>query len=140
MFLVGGLPLGAQESKSGKSQDTKSKQSKADDTPSKKGRTRSAPPDPTHRVPSGYAKLGLTPQQKEAMYKIQGKYYPRIQALEKQIDELRSKRDSECEAILTPTQKKLLQQQGEQRKAAAAARKEAAALLLDQPGNAVTPR
>ena len=81
-----------------------------------------APPDPTHRVPPGYSKLGLTDQQKEEIYAIQGKYYPQIQDLDKKLTALRDKRDAEIEKVLTPKQRQLLEQQ---RKAAADARKAA---------------
>ena len=61
-------------------------------TPTDSGTTtkptgKTAPPDVMHRVPSGYSKLGLTDQQKEKLYKIQAEYYPKIQALEKQLDD-----------------------------------------------------
>src|SRR4051812_15449125 len=118
LLMTGGYPLGAQESGASKSTASKGRQGKkadsssTDDGPGKgKGSGRSAPPDPTHRVPPGYSKLGLTDQQREAIYKVQGKYYPQIQALEKQVDALRAKRESECEAVLTPAQKRLLAQQ-----------------------------
>ena len=81
-----------------------------------------APPDPTHRVPAGFSKLGLTDQQKDEIYAIQGKYYPQIQGLEKQVDALRVKREGEIEKVLTPKQRQLLDQQ---KKAAADARKAA---------------
>src|SRR5262245_2156032 len=103
-LMAGGFPLGAQETGAAKSQSSKGKQkSKADnESPAEssgkaKSTGKTSRPDPTHRVPPGFGKLGLTAQQKEAIYKIQGKYYPRIQALEKQVEEMRSKRDAECE-------------------------------------------
>ena len=83
------------------------------------------PPDPMHRVPPGYARLDLTEAQKEALYKIQAKYYPQIQALEKQVEELRDKREAECEAVLKPAQKKKLQERESERKAAAKAKRAA---------------
>jgi type IV secretory pathway VirB10-like protein len=128
-LLTGVYPLGAQESAASKSQATKTKQTTKVDTPtppenSKKAKSagRVAPPDPTHRVPPGYSKLGLTDQQKEDIYAIQGKYYPQLQGLEKQLSALRDKRDAETEKVLTPKQRQLLEQQ---RKAAADARKAA---------------
>lgn len=130
-LMSGGYPLGAQEGKATKSQASKSKQ--ADDVKGK-GSGRVAPPDPTHRVPPGYAKLGLTDQQKEALYKIQAKYYPQIQALEKQVDALRDKREAEFEAVLTAAQRKRLTEQEHQRKAEAAARKAAAAKASEKSG------
>ena len=127
--LVSGVyPLGAQESAT-KSQAAKTKQTTKVDTPAPtdtakktKSAGKVAPPDPTHRVPPGYSKLGLTDQQKEDIYAIQGKYYPQIQALDKQVDALKDKRDAEVEKVLTTKQKQLLAQQ---KKAAADARKAA---------------
>src|SRR5262249_10578134 len=132
-LLTGGYPLGAQETRATKSQASKAKQAgKAAapraDKPAAKGRPsgRLPPPNPTHRWPPGNAKLGLTDQQKESLYKIQAKYCPQIQALEKQVDALRARREAEFEAVLTPAQKKRLAEQEQQRKADAAARKAAA--------------
>ncbi|QEH34533.1 hypothetical protein OJF2_30730 [Aquisphaera giovannonii] len=123
-LLAGSYPLGAQEGSS-KSQ-TKKADAKAEPK-TEKAQGRVAPPDPTHRVPPGYSKLSLSDEQKNAIYKIQAKYYPQIQKLEKQADELREKRDAECEAVLKPAQKKHLQELEQQRKDAAAAKKAAAA-------------
>src|SRR3954454_18816795 len=124
LLLTGGYPLGAQEGKTTKSQSTRAKQAgkveaPADDesAPKGKGTGRVAPPDPTHRVPPGYSKLGLTDQQKESLYKIQAKYYSKIQSLEKEADALRTRREAEFEAVLTPAQKKRLADQEQQRKA-----------------------
>ena len=134
LLMTAGYPLGAQESGASKSTTSKGKQGKkadsssTDDGPGKgKATGRSAPPDPTHRVPPGYSKLGLTDQQREAIYKVQGKYYPKIQRLEKQVDALRAQREAECEAVLTPAQKRLLAQQEQQKKAAAEKKKADAA-------------
>jgi Spy/CpxP family protein refolding chaperone len=85
-------------------------------------------------VPPGYAKLGLTDQQKESLYKVQAKYYSQIQALEKQADALRAKREAEFEAVLTPAQKKRLAEQEQQRKAESAARKAAATKAQEKAG------
>jgi hypothetical protein len=106
--------------------------SSSDDGPGKaKSTGKSTPPDPTHRVPPGYSKLGLTDQQREAIYKVQGKYYPQIQALEKQVDALRAKREAECEAVLTPAQKRLLAQHEQEKKTAAEKKKADAAKSLE---------
>jgi hypothetical protein len=133
LLMTGGYPLGAQESGASKSSAPKGKQGKkaissSSDDGSGKGKSagKSTPPDPTHRVPPGYSRLGLTDQQREAIYKVQGKYYPQIQALQKQMDSLRAKRETEIEAVLTPAQKSLLAQQEQQKKAAAEKKKAAA--------------
>jgi Spy/CpxP family protein refolding chaperone len=103
-ILFSGLPLGAQEPNAPKI-DAKSK--------AKVGKKTF---DSTRRVPAYYAQLGLSDSQRESIYKIQGKLSPRIDALEKQIEALREQMSKECEAVLTPAQKKML----EQRRAAAA--------------------
>ena len=128
-LVTGAYPLSAQESAASKSQATKTKSSTKVETPvppdtSKKTTStgRVAPPDPTHRVPPGFSKLGLTDQQKEEIYTVQAKYYPQIQDLDKKLTALRDKRDAETEKVLTPKQRQLLEQQ---RKAAADARKAA---------------
>lgn len=132
-LMSGGFSLGAQDGGQGKSQAAKGKKAPGTDkaAPSENsGPARSSgkvsPPDPAHRLPPGYAKLGLSAEQKEAIYKVQGKYYPQIQALEKQAAALRAQREAECEAILKPAQKRMLTEQEQQKKAAAAARKSAA--------------
>jgi len=141
LLLSGGYPLGAQEGKATKSQTPKARQADKVEAPSAvestakgKGTGRVAPPDPTHRVPPGYAKLGLTDQQKDSLYRIQAKYYPQIQALEKQVDALRAKRETEFEAVLTTAQKKRLAEQEQQKKAESAARKAATAKAPEKAG------
>jgi hypothetical protein len=133
LLVTGGYPLGAQEKGAARSQASKAKQSTKIETPaqpesgSKAKSTGKAPPDPTHRVPPGYSKLGLTDQQKEAIYKIQAKYYPQLQALEKQATALRARRETEFQGVLTPSQKQRLSQQEREKKAAAEAKRAARA-------------
>jgi len=146
LLMTGGFPLGAQESSTAKSQTTQAKQAKQADapasTPTDSGTTtkptgKTAPPDVTHRVPSGYAKLGLTDQQKEKLYKIQAEYSTKIQNLEKQVSDLRDRRDKEFESVLTASQKRLLAEAAQQKKAAAEAKKAAAgkAAAKEKAGN-----
>lgn len=66
--------------------------------------------DPTRRVPMYFGQLGLTDEQRESIYAIQAKQIPKIEALEKQIEDLRAEMLKDCEAILTPAQKQLLDQ------------------------------
>ena len=135
LLMTGGSPLGAQESSTAKSQTTQAEPATQADAPAStptnssattKPTGKTAPPDVTHRVPSGYSKLGLTDQQKEKLYKIQAEYYPKIQGLEKQVDDLRDKRVKEFESVLTAPQKRLLAEAGQKKKAAAEAKKAAA--------------
>lgn len=89
-ILSGGLPLVAQE-------------------PGKAGvEARRKPVDPSRRVPNYFGQLGLSDAQRESIYKIQAKHQPRIDALEKQLEELRAQSLKECEGVLTEAQKKML--------------------------------
>ena len=90
-MLSGGLPLIAQET--GKAQ--------VKTTAKKAG-------DPSRRVPNFFAQLRLTEAQRESIYKIQAKHQAKIDALEKQLDELRGQSLKECESVLTDVQKKML--------------------------------
>ena len=144
LLMTGGFPLGAQESSTAKSQTTQAKPATAADAPAStptnssattKPTGKTAPPDVTHRVPSGYSKLGLTDQQKEKLYKIQAEYYPKIQGLEKQVDDLRDKRVKEFESVLTAPQKRLLAEAGQKKKAAAEAKKAAKAAAKEKAGS-----
>src|SRR5262245_52639390 len=62
--------------------------------------------DPTRRVPDYFGQLGLSDDQRESIYKIRAKHQPRIDELEKQLDDLRAQMVRDCETVLTETQKK----------------------------------
>ena len=94
-MFCGGLPLIAQES--GKTQV---------ETKAKKAVKRAF--DPTRRVPDYFGQLGLSDDQKESIYQIRAKHQPRIDELEKQLDDLRAQMVRDCESVLTETQKKML--------------------------------
>lgn len=73
------------------------------------------------RLPNNYGKLGLSEKQKKTIYSTQAKYAAEINALIKQVEELRVKRDAEVEGVLTAEQKVKLQElQGETAKRTAA--------------------
>jgi hypothetical protein len=93
-IFSGGWPLVAQESGKAKV-ETKAKAGKR-------------AVDPARRVPNYFGQLGLSEAQRESIYKIQSKHQPRIDALEKQIEEIRVQSLDECEAVLTDAQKKML--------------------------------
>src|SRR4051812_4221468 len=82
------LPLAAQEPTKGKPADTQ------------------RPPvekkvfDASRRVPSHFGQIGLTPEQKEAIYKIRGKNLAQIESLQKQIAQLQCETLTECESVL----------------------------------------
>jgi Spy/CpxP family protein refolding chaperone len=108
MILASDLALGAQEPRSGSQADSKTKTN-----------TSKRAFDPARRVPRYFGQLGLTGDQRESIYKVQGKQMPKIEALEKQIEEVRGHMIQECEAVLTPAQKQML---GEHRAAGAESR------------------
>lgn len=114
MILAGTWTLSAQEPKA-----------KPADTP--KARAKRAP-DPTRRVPNHFGQLGLSDEQRESIYKIQAQHMPKIDALEKQIDELRAQMVKECETVLTSTQKQML---ADRRTAAGARTRKSAARTQD---------
>jgi hypothetical protein len=117
-LLAGGLPLAAQEP--GTTQvDAKTKTKSA---------KRSY--DPSRRVPNHFGQLGLSDAQKESIYKIQGQHMPKIDALEKQLEELRVQMIKECETVLTGPQKQLL---AERRTSAADARTRKASAAPAKP-------
>src|SRR4051794_31586845 len=64
-------------------------------------------PDPSGRVPNYFGQIGLTSEQRETIYKIQGKHQRKIDELEKQIDEIQAQMLGECEGVLTDTQKQM---------------------------------
>ncbi len=115
MILAGTWTLPAQEPKA-----------KPADAPKAKAK-RAA--DPSRRVPNHFGQLGLSDEQRESIYKIQAQHMPKIDALEKQIDELRAQMVKECETVLTSTQKQML---ADRRTASAGARtKKSAARTQD---------
>jgi hypothetical protein len=93
--LSGGLPLVAQESARTRG-----------DINAKKIANRTV--DPTRRVPNYFGQLGLSEAQKESIYKIQAKHQPTIDALERQLEDLRARSLKECESVLTDAQKRML--------------------------------
>ena len=64
--------------------------------------------DPTRRVPPYFGQVGLTADQKEAIYKARGKHQAKIEDLQKQLAEAQSAMMAECESLLTGEQRNLL--------------------------------
>ena len=64
--------------------------------------------DPTRRVPPFFGQIGLSPDQKEEIYKVRAKHQEKIETLEKQIAAVRAEMLVECESKLTEVQKKSL--------------------------------
>ncbi len=63
----------------------------------------------SRRVPDYFGQIGLTPEQRESIYKVRKTHQDKIDVLKKQIADAESQSLSECEAVLTVTQKKLLE-------------------------------
>jgi hypothetical protein len=57
-------------------------------------------------LPPNWGKLGLSDDQKQSIYKIQGKYGEELDKLDAKIRELKAARDKEMRALLTAEQKK----------------------------------
>ncbi len=94
--------------------------------------TKSASPkrafDPARRVPDYFGQIGLTPEQRERIYKIRAKHYEKLRELEKQITALNVQMIKDCEGVLDETQKKLLE-----------ARREAASVKRTVPSSSTPP-
>ena len=70
------------------------------------------PPAPakkiTYRLPNNYGKLGLTAEQKNAIYSIQARHNGQINTLEEQIRQLKEQRDAEIAGVLSDSQREKL--------------------------------
>ena len=62
------------------------------------------------QLPQNWNKLGLSDKQKQDVYKVQNEYGSKIDALRKQIDDLRASERKEMEKVLTPAQKERLRE------------------------------
>ena len=65
--------------------------------------------DVSRRVPPFFGQIGLSPDQKEEIYKIRAKHQEKIDALEKQMVAIRTEMMTECESKLTESQKQSLE-------------------------------
>lgn len=99
--------------------------------------------DSSRRVPDYFGQIGLTNDQKEAIYKVRGSHLNRIDELQDQISKLRAQMMTECEAVLTADQKTQL---NSRRRSAEIARKEKAKVKAagvksaPAPSQEMTPR
>ncbi len=84
------------------------------------------------RLPANYAKIGLSDDQKKKIYDVQNKYEAQIDALEKQIADLKAKQKAEVESVLTPEQHKALQTAIEDSKKKSAEKKKASEAKADE--------
>jgi hypothetical protein len=74
------------------------------------------------RVPPYFGQVGITPQQREAIYTIRAKYAERLVQLKQEMAGLQTKEMAECEAVLNDQQRAALAE-----KRAASGRNRAAA-------------
>ena len=122
--VCGGMPVSAQDTKAAKTDSsTKSRKAKA------------KPADqPSGRLPAYYAKV-VDEKQKEAIYRIQQEYAPKIAALKAQIEQMTKEQNAKITALLTPEQQKKI----EEAKAAAAKNRSAGAKAEKAEPQAPTP-
>jgi hypothetical protein len=76
--------------------------------------------DPARRVPDYFGQIGLTNEQREAIYKIRARHQQKLDELEKQVAAIHAQLLTECEAVLTDAQRQLLEHR---RRAAAEGKK-----------------
>jgi Spy/CpxP family protein refolding chaperone len=62
------------------------------------------------QLPMNWKKLGLTDEQVQQVYKIEGTYRAKIDDLKKQITDLQKMEKAELEKVLTPAQKDRLRE------------------------------
>lgn len=77
---------------------------------------------PAGRLPAHYGKLGISSDQRAKIYGVQSTYKKQIADLQKQIDALKTKQNTEVQAVLTADQKKKLDEILAEAKKAAEAR------------------
>ncbi len=64
--------------------------------------------DPSRRVPRFFGQVGLSLEQKEEIYKIRGKHRQKLEELHKQVAQIQAQMLTECESVLTDSQKQTL--------------------------------
>ena len=99
MLMMSGGIIG--QEKGTKKEDTKKEDTKKEPTTKTKAKG---------QLPQNWGQLGLTDEQKQSVYRLQGKYNEEIDVLEAKIKELKSKMSEERSKILTAEQKKRLEQ------------------------------
>jgi hypothetical protein len=65
--------------------------------------------DAARRVPPYFGQVGLSAEQREAIYKIRAQHLGRIETLQQQIEQEESQMMTESEAVLTDAQRRLLE-------------------------------
>lgn len=75
------------------------------------------------RLPNYYGQIGISERQRERIYALQAQYNSQIEELEARIDNLKSARDADIEAVLTDTQLRRLEGRREEARLAREARR-----------------
>lgn len=97
LLFLGTLPLAAQQAPPpGSSTKTEAPAAKSTSTTPR-------------RVPNYFGQLGLSPEQKDSIYKVVAKHQSRIEELKKELAEANDKMVQECESLLDDAQKKSLE-------------------------------
>jgi Spy/CpxP family protein refolding chaperone len=96
LLFLGTLPLAAQQAPPGSSTKTEAPAAKSISTTPR-------------RVPNYFGQLGLSPEQKDSIYKVVAKHQSRIDELKKELAEANDKMVQECESLLDDAQKKSLE-------------------------------
>jgi hypothetical protein len=65
--------------------------------------------DAARRVPPYFGQVGLSVEQREAIYKIRAQHMERIEALQQQIEQEETQMMTDSEAVLTDAQRRLLE-------------------------------
>ena len=107
VFSLNAQSASAQTKKSKKSASKKSSSKKTTAKKSTK-KSSSKKSEITGRLPHHYGKLELKDEQREKIYKIQAKYADKIAKLQKELDALKGKVDTESQKVLTTTQRRNL--------------------------------
>ncbi len=62
------------------------------------------------QLPQNWSKLGLSDEQRQKVYMVQSEYKEKVEALEKQLTELKKKQMDEMTKVLTASQKSKLRE------------------------------
>jgi len=62
------------------------------------------------QLPQNWSKLGLSDKQKQDIYRVQNDFNTKMDALRKQLDDLKAAERKELEKVLTPAQKERLKE------------------------------
>ncbi len=113
LMMSGGI-IG--QEKGTKKEDVKKEDTKKEDVKKEDTKKEDAKKEPTTKtkakgqLPQNWGQLGLTDEQKQSVYRLQGKHNEEIDTLEAKIKEIKAKISEERMKILTAEQKKRLEE------------------------------